>query len=57
MDIKTVQTFDYALIARAGIQKRPKGNQGTKHNKKKYKNKRMKDKKRRKRRSGGNASR
>ena len=38
MDIKTVQTFDYALIARAGIQKRPKGNQGTKHNKKKYKN-------------------
>ena len=38
MDIKTIDTFDYTVISNTGCQKRPKGNQGTKQNKRKYKN-------------------
>lgn len=38
MDIKTIETFNYNVISETGCQKRPKGNQGTKHNKRKYKN-------------------
>ena len=38
MEIKTIHTFDYGIITNTGCQKRPKGNQGTKHNKRKYKN-------------------
>ena len=37
MDIKTIDTFDYSIISKAPIQKRRKGNQGTKHNVKVYK--------------------
>ena len=37
MDIKTIDTFDYSIISKAPIQKRRKGNQGTKHNAKIYK--------------------
>ena len=37
MDIKTIDTFDYSIISKAPIQKRRKGNQGTKHNVKMYK--------------------
>ena len=37
-EIKTINTFDYTVISSTGCQKRPKGNQGTKHNKRKYKN-------------------
>ena len=38
MDIKTIETFNYNVITETGCQKRPKGNQGTKQNKRKYKN-------------------
>lgn len=37
MDIKTIDTFDYSIISKAPIQKRRKGNQGTKHNVNMYK--------------------
>ena len=37
-EIKNINTFDYSVISETGCQKRPKGNQGTKHNKRKYKN-------------------
>lgn len=37
MEIKNINTFDYGIISNSGCQKRPKGNQGTKH-KRKYKN-------------------
>ena len=37
-EIKTINTFDYLVISSTGCQKRPKGNQGTKHNVRKYKN-------------------
>ena len=38
MDIKTIETFNYNVISETGCQKRPKGNQGTKQNRRKYKN-------------------
>ena len=38
MEIKTIHTFDYGIISNTGCQKRPQGNQGTRHNKRKYKN-------------------
>lgn len=38
MDIKTIDTFNYKVISETGCQKRPKGNQGTKQNRRKYKN-------------------
>ena len=38
MDIKTIETFNYNVVSETGCQKRPKGNQGTKQNRRKYKN-------------------
>lgn len=38
MEIRTIKTFDYTIISSTGCQKRPKGNQGTKQNRRKYKN-------------------
>ena len=38
MDIKNIDTFNYKVISETGCQKRPKGNQGTKQNRRKYKN-------------------
>ena len=37
-EIKNINTFDYSVISETGCQKRPKGNQGTKQNRRKYKN-------------------
>ena len=37
-EIKNINTFDYTVISLTGCQKRPKGNQGTKRNVRKYKN-------------------
>ena len=37
MDIKTIDTFDYSIISNAAVQKRRKGNQGTRNNVKVYK--------------------
>ena len=37
-EIKNINTFDYSVISETGCQKRPKGNQGTRQNKRKYKN-------------------
>lgn len=37
-EIKNLNTFDYSVISKTGCQKRPKGNQGTKQTKRKYKN-------------------
>ena len=38
MAIKNIDTFNYKVISETGCQKRPKGNQGTKQNRRKYKN-------------------
>lgn len=37
MGIKTVETYDYSIIRDTALQKRRKGNQGTRHNERKYK--------------------
>ena len=37
MDIETIDTFDYSIISNAAVQKRRKGNQGTRNNVKVYK--------------------
>ena len=37
-EIKNINTFDYSVISETGCQKRPKGNQGTRQNKRRYKN-------------------